>query len=89
MQADSEAKRVRIAFGSRKLFRAQYALAENGFADHSAWKAGWDQARSAQFFVLGSKDETAGCQGCVMRHLEGDPFRLRLRLPNVAARRLG
>jgi len=70
---------LRICFGSRKLFNAQHHLAENGFSSHDAWKTAWRAARSSEFFVLGSKDETAGCQGCVMTHLGADRFRLRLR----------
>ena len=34
---------------------------------------------------MGSKDETAGCQGCVLTHLEDNRFSLRLRLPKNAA----
>jgi IS605 OrfB family transposase len=70
---------LRICFGSRKLFKAQYYLQENGFASHDQWREAWRAERSSEFFVLGSKDETAGCQGCVMTHLGGAWFRLRLR----------
>jgi IS605 OrfB family transposase len=87
LERDIETGTVRIAFGSRKLFHAQYSLVENGFADHAAWKAAWRQARSSQFFVLGSKDETAGCQGCVLSSVVDDCFSLRLRLPNSEARK--
>ena len=65
LQADHDAGRVRIAFGSKKLFRAQFDLEANGFASHDAWRDEWRASRSSQFMVLGSKDETAGCQGCV------------------------
>jgi len=75
---------VRIAFGSRELWRAQYALEANGYDSHGAWRTAWQDARSRQFFILGSKDETAGCQGCVMTHLSEGHFSLRLRLPNAA-----
>ena len=76
----------RICFGSRRLFNAQHHLEENGFSSHEEWQAAWRDARCSEFFVLGSKDETAGCQGCVMTHLASstrqvgdDRFRLRLR----------
>jgi len=75
---------VRIAFGSRKLWRAQHALEANDYDSHEAWRNAWRDARSSQFFVLGSKDETAGCQGCAMTHLGDGHFSLRLRLPNAA-----
>ncbi|MDD5375685.1 hypothetical protein [Acidithiobacillus sp.] len=41
----------------------------------------WRNARSSQFFVLGSKDETTGCQGCVIRVQEDGSFLLDVRLP--------
>jgi IS605 OrfB family transposase len=68
-----------ICFGSRKLFKAQYHLEKSGFSSRKEWQTAWRDARSSEFFVLGSKDETAGCQGCVMTHLGDDRFRLRLR----------
>lgn len=82
----------RICFGSRKLFNAQHHLEENGFtgpdedAAHAAWLAAWRAKRDAQFLVLGSKDESGGCQGCVMTHLGGNRFALRLRLDGQAQR---
>ncbi len=85
LRADETAGRVRLCFGSRKLFRRQFALAESGYTSHSDWLCAWRTARSDQFFVLGSKDETAGCQGCVAS-VDGDgTITLRLRLPNALA----
>jgi IS605 OrfB family transposase len=78
---------VRLCFGSRKLFNAQHHLEENGFASHAAWREAWIAKRSSQFFVLGSKDESSGCQGCVLTHVDGDRFLVRLRL-NGAIRRV-
>ena len=75
---------LRICFGSRSLFNAQHHLEANGFASHEAWRDAWRDARTSEFFVLGSKDETAGCQGCVMTHLGDDRFRLRLRTVGAA-----
>ena len=46
--------------------------------------ARWREKRSNQFFVLGSKDETGGCQGCVATQAEDGSYTLRLRLPNAA-----
>ena len=34
-------------------------------AKHEEWLADWKDARSNEFFVLGSRDETGGCQLCV------------------------
>ncbi len=61
-----ETKRPSICMGSRRLFLQQYNLEENGLKDHAEWRNRWRRARSSQFFVLGSKDENSGCQGCVI-----------------------
>jgi len=86
MKIDHDSGKVRIAFGSKKLFRSQLALQENGYDSTQQWREDWLSARSAQFLVLGSKDETAGCQGCVATLVESagtsaDSLTLRLRLP--------
>ncbi len=83
MKSDQEAGVVRLCFGSRRLFRAQFDLAANGYADHAEWKRDWQAARGDQFFVLGSQDETAGNQTCQARIQEDGALCLRLRLPNV------
>lgn len=74
----------RICFGSRKLFNAQHHLPANGCTSFAEWQTIWRARRDAQFFVLGSKDESGGCQGCVMTHLGGERFVLRLRLPKTS-----
>jgi IS605 OrfB family transposase len=85
LRADHARGRVRLCFGSRRRFRAQFALAENGYASHDAWCRDWRAARANQFFVLGSKDETSGCQGCVATVAPDGTIALRLRLPNAHA----
>lgn len=83
MQADHKAGSVRLCFGSRKLFRAQFDLQANGYADHAAWKEDWVRARCDQFFVLGSQDETAGNQSCQAKLQEDGTLDLQLRLPDA------
>jgi len=69
----------RICFGSRSLFRKQFNLEENGYSSHAEWRKDWNDKRDSQFYVLGSKDETIGCQGCtISANLDGS-FNLRLR----------
>ena len=70
-----------LCFGGRKLSNAQHHLKENGYADHAEWLTDWQAARTSQFFILGSRDETAGCQGCVARVQDDGSFLLDLRLP--------
>jgi IS605 OrfB family transposase len=74
---------VRLCFGGRKLFHAQHHLEDNGYAGHEDWKQDWQDARSDECFVLGSKDETSGCQGCQLTPVGEGVYRVKLRLPNA------
>ena len=89
MQADHKSGVVRLCFGSKKLFRAQFDLQANGYADHAAWKADWVDARSDQFFVLGSQDETAGNESCQAQLQEDGSLTLDLRMPNACESEYG
>lgn len=82
-QKDSE--NPRICFGSRDLFRKQFNLEENSYRSHEEWRQDWTSKRTSQFYVLGSKDETAGCQGCVITADLDGTFNLRIRLPGFLA----
>jgi IS605 OrfB family transposase len=62
LKADERCKKTRICFGSRKLFHKQFHLEENNYKNHDQWKKDWLEARSSQFLVIGSKDETFGNQ---------------------------
>jgi hypothetical protein len=86
MQADQALGQVRLCFGSKKLFHAQFRLEANGYASHQEWKQDWLAERASQFFVLGSKDETAGCQGCQAAVAEDGSLELTLRLPDALSR---
>lgn len=83
VEKDYKQNRVHICFGGRKLFRAQFYLEKNGFSSHQKWKEAWQKERNNEFFVLGSKDETAGNQTCQARLQENGKFALALRLPNA------
>ena len=82
LEADLLAGRVRLCFGSKKLWRKQYHLEVNGYGSHEEWLKDWRGARSSEFFVLGSRDETAGCQLCVAGIADDGSLTLRLRLPD-------
>ena len=86
---DKASGRVRLCFGSKKLWRRQYHLEANGYASHEDWLADWRDARSGEFFVLGSKDETAGCQMCVATVQDDGRITLRLRLPDALTAKHG
>ena len=83
---DKASGRVGLCFGSKKLWHQQYYLEANGYASHDDWLADWRAARSDEFFVLGSKDETSGCQLCVATVQDDGRITLRLRLPDHLVR---
>ena len=85
LEADIAAGRVRLCFGSKKLWRKQYDLAANGYGSREAWLEEWRDVRSDEFFVLGSRDETAGCQLCVASIADDGTLTLRLRMPDGLA----
>ena len=89
LEADIAAGRVRLCFGSKKLWRKQYDLKANGYGSHEAWLEEWRDVRSNEFFVLGSRDETAGCQLCVASVNDDGTLTLRLRMPDGLAGRHG
>ena len=89
LQDDVEAERVRLCFGSQRLWRRQHNLAENGYSSHEEWLDDWRDARSDEFFVLGSRDETAGCQLCVATVAGDGSLTLRLRMPDCLAAQYG
>ena len=85
LQEDMTAGRVRLCFGSKRLWRKQHHLEENGYLSHDEWLRDWRDVRSDEFFVLGSRDETAGCQLCVATVAEDGTLTLRVRLPDCLA----
>ena len=85
LEADLAAGRVRLCFGSKKLWRKQHQLEANGYGSREAWLEEWREVRSNEFFVLGSRDETAGCQLCVASVNDDGTLTLRLRMPDGLA----
>ena len=80
---------MRLCFGSKRLWRKQYSLEANGYGSHEEWLRDWRDARSGEFFVLGSRDETAGCQLCVASIAGDGSLTLRLRMPGCLAKQYG
>ncbi len=85
LEADIAAGRTRLCFGSKRLWRKQHQLTDNGYSHHDEWLRDWREARSDEFFVLGSRDETAGCQLCVAAVADDGTLTLRLRMPDCLA----
>ena len=89
LEADIAAGRVRLCFGSRRLWRKRDHLEANGYASHEEWLRDWQDARSNECFVLGSRDETRGCQLCVASIADDGSLTLRLRMPDCLANQHG
>ena len=89
LETDIGAGRVRLCFGSKRLWRKQHHLEQNGYASHAEWLQDWRDARSNEFFVLGSRDETSGCQLCVASIADDGSLTLRLRMPDCLANQHG
>ena len=85
LESDMASGRVRLSFGSKRLWRKQYCLEQNGYESHEEWLRDWREARSGEFFVLGSRDETPGCQICVAAVAGDGTLTLRLRMPDCLA----
>ena len=85
LQEDMAAGRVQLCFGSKSLWRKQHNLADNGYTGHEEWLRDWREARSDEFFVLDSRDETAGCQLCVASLSDDGSLTLKLRLADCLA----
>jgi IS605 OrfB family transposase len=59
-----KSKKPSLVFGGKKLWKAQFNLEANNYESHEQWLEDWHDARTAQFMLVGSKDETSGCQNC-------------------------
>lgn len=80
---DKKLGKVRLCFGSKKKFHAQYHLKENGYTSHQEWKEDWIESRDSSFFTLGSKDESCGNQTCQATIAEDGSLTIKLRLPDA------
>ena len=54
LEADIAAGRVRLCFGSKRLWRKQHDLEVNGYGSHEEWLSDWRDSRSDEFFVWGA-----------------------------------
>lgn len=88
-EAQKDSGKPSICLGSRRLFRAQYHLEENGYQDHDEWFNDWREARQSQFFLVGSKDDTDGCKLCRIYEQDDGAYTFRVRLPDALVERHG
>ncbi len=79
----------RLCFGSRRLWRKQRHLTANGYTSHEETLRDWSKARSDEFFVQGSKEDTEGCQLCVATVDDDGSLTMRLKLSEALAEEQG
>ena len=68
-----------------QLWRKEHHLGADGYGSHQERLGDWCDARSDEFFLLGSRDETAGCQLCAATIADDGALSLRLRMPDCLA----
>lgn len=76
-------KQCEICFGSKKQYKAQWQLQENGYKTKLKWYNDYIKQRDKSVEYLGSSDESYGNQMCQLTYLSStDKFVLRLRKEN-------
>jgi len=70
-----------ICFGTKKLFNAQFNLAENGYADHDEWLIDWRDKRNSHFKFDGDALQASGNAFARITERDDGLFDLELRLP--------
>ena len=69
-----------MCFGSKKMFKAQYHLKENGFKSHEGWLNEYRRRRDTKIDFIGCHEEPCGNQNCQLTyHRMNDTFSLRIR----------
>jgi hypothetical protein len=53
-----------LCFGTKRLFKAQFYLEENGYSTHNEWLRDWRKARRNSWYFVGAAAETNGNQNC-------------------------
>ena len=72
--------RLHICMGSKKLFNAQYHLAQNGYDSHEEWLSDWRKKRGGRFFCVGKSVDGGGTM-IKISHIEQDDFIAQIQLP--------
>ena len=73
---DIENRHVRLCFGTKKLFKAQYHLEENGLSSHEEWKEMFIRNRDRMMYLCGKNDEKNGNQLCHLIRMEDSSWQI-------------
>jgi len=76
-----EGKRLPICWGSKKLFKAQYHLEENGYSDHKEWLDDWRKKRGGNFYSVGKGSLDGNNPVTKINHWSGDLFTVTITIP--------
>jgi len=85
LEKDIAEKRVRIGLATKKLFRKQYNLKENGFETFLDFLDLWQFKRSCNAAINGSKDEVSGNQLMQATLQENGLYEIDIKLPPTLA----
>ena len=72
---------VRIAFGSKQLWRKQFDLESNDYSNHAEWLFDWRFTRNNEIFIMGSRTRNTGNLNCQATPDINGNLTLKLRLP--------
>lgn len=73
--------RLKVCFGSKKLFNAQHHLGENDYTMREEWLADWRKARAGRFYCVGKAQLGGGTMCRVFPTKDPGKFRLEIQLP--------
>ena len=82
-------KRFKVCFGSKKLFKAQYNLKENGYDSHLCWLDDWQKSRSGNFYSVGKGSVVGNNPVTKVFHVIDDDFCLKIQLPRCLLQKYG
>ncbi len=69
-------RHVRLCFGTKKLFKAQYHLEENGLSSHEEWKEMFVRRRDRMMYRCGKNDEKNGNQLCHLIRMKDGSWKI-------------
>lgn len=59
--------KISLCFGTKKLFKAQYNLEDNGYKNKDEWLKDWRSARGSNFLMVGAVTYSSGNQLCKLK----------------------
>ncbi|MGB5592556.1 MAG: IS200/IS605 family accessory protein TnpB-related protein, partial [Crocosphaera sp.] len=74
-------ERLHICWGSKKLFKAQYNLEENGYTNHEEWLEDWRRKRGGNFYSVGKGSVNGNNPVTKIHHKKDDIFTVTITVP--------